>query len=80
MEIVATVCAACASIAGRLPRRAHGDGSEGASGRDPRPDGMDAPEPESPYGDAYRMLLIAFLELDGEEPFKRVASAAGVKG
>lgn len=58
----------------------HDNRSEGASGHNQRLDGKDVSELESFYDDVYHMLLIAFLELDGEDSFKRTASVAGVKG
>lgn len=58
----------------------HDNRSEEAGGYNQSLNDMNDSEIESLYDDVYRMLLIAFLELDSEDSFKRTASVAGVKG
>lgn len=56
----------------------HDNRSEGAN-HNAALDCLSDAELEQLYDGVYRMLLVAFLELDGEDSFKRVSAAAGVK-
>lgn len=56
----------------------HDNRSEGAN-HNSALDSLSDAELETLYDDVYRMLLVAFLELDGEESYKRVSAAAGTK-
>ena len=56
----------------------HDNRSEGAN-HNPALDHLSDADLESLYDAVYRMLLVAFLELDGEESYKRASAVAGVK-
>lgn len=56
----------------------HDNRSEGAN-HNPELDYLPDADLEPLYDAVYRMLLVAFLELDGEGSYKRVSAVAGVK-
>ena len=56
----------------------HDNRSEGAN-HNPELDHLSNADLESFYDDVYCVLLVAFLELDGEESYKRASAVAGVK-
>ena len=57
----------------------HDNRTEGTKKSNPKLSHISLAELEALYDDVYHMLLISFLELDGEESFKRVSTVAGVK-
>lgn len=57
----------------------HDNRTEGTKKCNPKLSRISLADLEVLYDDVYHMLLISFLELDGEESFKRASAVAGVK-